>query len=69
MKRFLKGITLFTIFGLSPLFSFAQQKAEEHNFELSKNLEIFHEIINELDRFYVDTINPSKTIEIGRAHV
>ena len=41
------------------------QKAEDHNFELSKNLDIFHDIVNELDRFYVDTINPAKTIETG----
>ena len=41
------------------------QNAEDHNFEISKNLEIFHDIVAELDRFYVDTINPTKTIETG----
>ena len=41
------------------------QKTEDHNFEISKNLEIFHDIVAELDRFYVDTINPTKTIETG----
>ena len=41
------------------------QNAEDHNLEISKNLEIFHDIVAELDRFYVDTINPTKTIETG----
>ena len=61
---FFKGVTLLTIFGLIP-FNVAAQKTEDHDFELSKNLEIFHEIIGELDRFYVDTISPAKTIETG----
>ena len=64
MKRLLKGIALITILSFAPLAAIAQ-KADDHNFELSKNLEIFHEIVSELDRFYVDTINPSKTIESG----
>ena len=61
---FFKGVTLLIIFGLIP-FNVAAQKTEDHDFELSKNLEIFHEIIGELDRFYVDTISPAKTIETG----
>jgi carboxyl-terminal processing protease len=64
MKMFFKGVTLLIIFGLIP-FNVAAQKTEDHDFELSKNLEIFHEIIGELDRFYVDTISPAKTIETG----
>ena len=64
MKRFLGSVTLFTILGLVPAISFAQ-KTDDHNFEVSKNLEIFHDIVSELDRFYVDTINPTKIIETG----
>ena len=64
MKRLSRGFFLFTILGLAHVCAWGQ-KTEDHNFELSKNLEIFHEIINELDRFYVDTINPSKIIESG----
>lgn len=64
MKRFLGSVTLFTILGLVPAISFAQ-KTDDHNFEVSKNLEIFHDIVAELDRFYVDTINPTKIIETG----
>ena len=64
MKRFLKGVALFAILGLVPALSSAQ-KTNDHNFEIAKNLEVFHEIVNELDRFYVDTINPKQTIEKG----
>ena len=64
MNRLFKGIALFAIFGLAPALSSAQ-KTEDHNFEIAKNLEIFHEIVSELDRFYVDTISPAKTIEKG----
>ena len=64
MKRIIKGFALFIILGLSFGPALAQ-KSQDHNFELAKNLEIFHEIVSELDRYYVDTINPAKTIETG----
>ncbi len=64
MRRLLKGQFLFTILIAAPVLLQAQ-KADDHNFEIAKNLEIFHEIVTELDRFYVDTIDPSKTIETG----
>lgn len=64
MKSLLKGVALITILGLSTVFASAQ-KTDDHNFEVAKNLEIFHEIVTELDRFYVDTIDPAKTIESG----
>lgn len=41
------------------------QNAQDHNFEIARNLEVFHQIVTELDRYYVDTINPSKTVETG----
>ena len=64
MKRFIKGIALFAILGFASSGASAQ-KSQDHNFEIAKNLEVFHEIVSELDRFYVDTINPTRTIEIG----
>ncbi len=64
MNRFFKGIALFAILGLASAGASAQ-KSQDHNFEIAKNLEVFHEIVSELDRFYVDTINPTKTIERG----
>ena len=64
MKNIVKGIALFTILGLTSARIWAQ-KTDDHNVEMAKNLEIFHEIVSELDRFYVDTINPGSTIETG----
>lgn len=64
MKNIVKGIALFAILGLTSARIWAQ-KTDDHNFEMAKNLEIFHEIVSELDRFYVDTINPGSTIETG----
>ena len=64
MKRLFKGIALFAILGFASA-RLSAQKTEDHNFEIAKNLEIFHEIVSELDRFYVDTISPTKTIEKG----
>ena len=64
MKNIVKGIALFTILGLTSA-RICAQKTDDHNFEMAKNLEIFHEIVSELDRFYVDTINPGSTIETG----
>ena len=64
MKRIFEGIALFAILGFAPVVSSAQ-KTEDHSFEIAKNLEIFHEVVSELDRYYVDTISPAKTIEAG----
>ena len=64
MKNIVKGIALFAILGIAST-GVSAQKSEDHNFEIAKNLEVFHEIVSELDRFYVDTINPTKTIEKG----
>ncbi|MGX8690559.1 MAG: S41 family peptidase [Bacteroidaceae bacterium] len=64
MKRLMRGLALLAI--LMPASTgLKAQKTESHNFELSSNLEIFHEIVSELDRFYVDTIAPAATIEKG----
>ena len=64
MKRYRMGIALISILAVAPYALWAQNK-EDHNFEIAKNLEIFHEIVSELDRFYVDTLSPASTIEKG----
>lgn len=64
MKRFLGGFALCTILVMASVPAFAQDD-EDHNFELARNLEVFHQIVTELDRYYVDTINPAKTVETG----
>ena len=44
---------------------FSAFKGDNHNFELSKQLNIFNTMIKELDLYYVDTIMPEKTIKTG----
>ena len=38
---------------------------DDRNFQLAKNLDIFNSVVKELDLFYVDTIDPNKTIRAG----
>lgn len=64
MKRFFGGFALLAIMMTVSASAFAQT-AQDHNFEIARNLEVFHQIVTELDRYYVDTINPSKTVETG----
>lgn len=40
-------------------------KGDNHNFQVSKNLDVFNSIFKELDLFYVDTINPQEVIRAG----
>ncbi len=65
MKKLLnKKLAIFAglfLLGLS-FFSF---KGDNRNFQIAKNLDIFNSIFKELDMFYVDTINPEKTIKEG----
>jgi len=40
-------------------------KRDNHNFQVSKNLDVFNSVYKELDMFYVDTIDPQKVIKAG----
>ncbi len=40
-------------------------KRDSHNFQVSKNLDVFNSLFKELDMFYVDTVNPEKVIRAG----
>jgi carboxyl-terminal processing protease len=63
-NRFLKAalaISLVIIMGLS----FWSFKADQRNFEISKNLDIFYTLFRELNLFYVDDIKPEKLIKTG----
>ena len=66
MKRFLKihwiGM-LFILAGAVAFFGF--KSGDSRSFQIAKNLDIFNSIVKELDMFYVDTINPDKTIREG----
>ena len=46
-------------------FSSLTSKADEHLFELAKNLDIFHSIVTQLDMFYVDSIDLKRSVMIG----
>ena len=45
--------------------SFGVRGQNENNFEISKNLEIFISMFNELNKSYVDDINPGELMEVG----
>lgn len=40
-------------------------KRDNHNFQVSKNLDVLNSLFKELDMFYVDTVNPEKVIRAG----
>lgn len=57
---------LVVIFGLMTTgVGVSAQKERNHNFEISKNLEIFNDIYKQLDLFYVDTLSADTVIEWG----
>ncbi|MGL4804860.1 MAG: S41 family peptidase, partial [Bacteroidales bacterium] len=69
MKRFNKKYALaffllsLSVYNFNPLS--AQDQRNEKNFELNKNLDLFYNIVRELDQFYVDSIKPDKLIMTG----
>lgn len=66
MKKFLNrqnGIIAVVVLIAVAFFGF--KKGDDRNFQIAKNLDIFNAIVKELDMFYVDTIDPNKTIREG----
>ena len=66
MKKFLNrqnGIIAVIVLIAVAFFGF--KKGDDRNFQIPKNLDIFNAIVKELDMFYVDTIDPNKTIREG----
>ena len=66
MKKILKvrWITaLLLVVGAVVFFSF--KSGDSRSFQIAKNLDIFNSIVKELDMFYVDTLDPNKTIREG----
>ncbi len=66
MKKFLNrrnGIVVVVVLIAVAFFSF--KSGDDRNFQIAKNLDIFNSIVKELDMFYVDTIDPNKTIREG----
>jgi len=66
MKKFFNRravILLTAILAVVAFFSF--KSSDSRTFQLAKNMEIFNAIVKELDMFYVDTIDPNKTLREG----
>jgi len=58
-KRIWIGIAIIALAGVG-FFSFTQ---DEKNFEVAKNLDIYHTLFRELNMFYVDEVNPNKLVK------
>ena len=66
MKKLLNGrvaVVIVAVMAAVAFFSF--KSGDDRNFQIAKNLDIFNAIVKELDMFYVDTIDPNKTIREG----
>lgn len=50
---------------ISVIVFFSFKSGDDRVFRIAKNLDIFNAIVKELDMFYVDTINPDKTVREG----
>lgn len=58
-KKFWIGAAIVVVASLS-LYSFTR---DQRNFEVAKNLDIYHTLFRELNMFYVDEINPNKLVK------
>ena len=58
-------IALILPIAIIAVLSFSAFKRDNHNFELSKQLSIFNNLVKEIDLFYVDTIAPENIIKTG----
>lgn len=66
MKRFLKirWIAACALVVAAVVF-WGFKSGDDRNFQVAKNIDIFNSIVKELDMFYVDTLDPNKTIREG----
>ncbi|MDR0893363.1 MAG: S41 family peptidase [Mediterranea sp.] len=66
MRKYFNGRTaILAIVAVAAVAFFGFKNADDRNFRIAKNLDIFNSIVKELDMFYVDTINPDKMIQTG----
>ncbi len=56
-------LVLAIVLGTAAIWGFAS--GDSRSFQLAKNIDIFNSIVKELDLFYVDSIDPNKTIREG----
>ena len=67
MKKLLKmrwAVALLLVMGIA-LACLSFKGSDDRTFQMAKNLDIFNSIVKDLDMFYVDTIDPNKTIREG----
>ncbi|MCY6346705.1 S41 family peptidase [Bacteroides hominis] len=57
------GVLLVAALVVVAFFSF--KSGDDRNFQIAKNLDTFNSIVKELDMFYVDTLDPNKTVREG----
>lgn len=70
MKKFPNKRTAILLTGvLAAIAFFSFKSGDDRNFQIAKNLDIFNAIVKEIDMFYVDTIDPNKTIRAGIDHM
>ncbi len=66
MKKLLSGrIAIVVVAVIATVAFFSFKSGDDRNFQIAKNLDTFNAIVKELDMFYVDTIDPNKTIREG----
>ena len=66
MKKLLnRQIAIVAVAVIATVAFFSFKSGDDRNFQIAKNLDIFNAIVKELDMFYVDTIDPNKTIREG----
>lgn len=65
MKKYLNKQTGIIVAIALVAFAFFSFKGDGKNFQLAKNIDVFTSIVKELDMFYVDTIDPNKTVRRG----
>ncbi len=60
-----KNVYFLPVIAILATLCFTAFKRDNHNFEMSKQLNIFNSLVKEIDLFYVDTIAPEKIITSG----
>ena len=66
MKKLLnRQIAIVAVAEIATVAFFSFKSGDDRHFQIAKNLDIFNAIVKELDMFYVDTIDPNKTIREG----
>lgn len=66
MKKMLnRRVAMVAVAVIAMVAFFSFKSGDDRNFQIAKNLDTFNAIVKELDMFYVDTIDPNKTIREG----